>query len=310
MTMFRVSHISVSRRQQWSSTHHTFFGTVQPRGKQPCFRGLFLGVIAGILLTIGIMLTWIAGLSGIVEAGPILIGFSLIVFLVASCQFLQARKEQLLERQAEEQRRQAIATMAVNQDGDNPPETVIIEALTPSEMYSSTDDNAPPSYMEATESDLNHSVLLPEEVNEQIEDPPSYAEAMSTSCVEICTRGTTPASVCWIPPYYPHLSPPEHCYSSLSGPPIMMTSLDGEEVEDAERPVILTSLDREGTENNESPIIMTSLHPYRVENNEPPIIITSSHREGLRDNDLEISSDVDEFSDTSSSRRPSEEVQN
>lgn len=45
---------------------------------------------------------FIAGLSGIVEAGPILIGFSLIVFLVATCQFLQARKEQLLERQAEE----------------------------------------------------------------------------------------------------------------------------------------------------------------------------------------------------------------
>ena len=61
MTMFRVSHISVSR-QQWSSTHHSFFGTVQPRGKQPCFRGLFLGVIAGILLIIGIMLTWIGKL--------------------------------------------------------------------------------------------------------------------------------------------------------------------------------------------------------------------------------------------------------
>lgn len=62
MNMFRVSHISVSRRQQWNSTHHSFFGTVQPRGKQPCFRGLFLGVIAGILLIIGIMLTWIGEL--------------------------------------------------------------------------------------------------------------------------------------------------------------------------------------------------------------------------------------------------------
>lgn len=48
------------------------------------------------------MYTVLAGLSGIVEAGPILIGFSLIVFLVATCQFLQARKEHILERQAEE----------------------------------------------------------------------------------------------------------------------------------------------------------------------------------------------------------------
>lgn len=257
--MFRVSHISVSRRQQWNSTHHSFFGTVQPRGKQPCFRGLFLGVIAGILLIIGIMLTWIAGLSGIVEAGPILIGFSLIVFLVATCQFLQARKEQLLERQAEEQRRQTIATMAVSQDGENPPETVIIEAFTPSELYSSTDDNAPPSYMEATESDLNHSVLLPDEVDEQMEDPPSYAEAMSTSCVEISTRGTTPASACWVPPYYPYLSPPELCPINHCDPPIMMTSLD---------------------------------------------------REGVESNDLEISSDLDEYSEEINPVRDSQEMQN
>ncbi|XP_022332292.2 uncharacterized protein LOC111130000 isoform X2 [Crassostrea virginica] len=259
MTMFRVSHISVSR-QQWSSTHHSFFGTVQPRGKQPCFRGLFLGVIAGILLIIGIMLTWIAGLSGIVEAGPILIGFSLIVFLVATCQFLQARKEQLLERQAEEQRRQTIATMAVNQDGENPPETVIIETFAPSEMYRtcSTDDCAPPCYMEATESDLNHSVLLPEEVNEQLEDPPSYAEAMSSSCVELCTRGTTPASVCWVPPYYPAFSPPELCPTHPCEPPILMTPLD---------------------------------------------------REGVENNDLEISSDVDEFSEEISPQRVTGETQ-
>lgn len=98
-------------------------------------------------------------------------------------------------------------------------------------VFSSADDNAPPTYMQATESDLNQSVLLPEEVNEQLEDPPSYVEAMSTSCVELSTRGTTPASVCWVPPYYPYLSPPEHCHTSPSEPPIIMTSLDTEGVE-------------------------------------------------------------------------------
>jgi hypothetical protein len=134
--------------------------------------------------------------------------------------------------------------------------------------------------MQATESDLNHSVLLPEEVNEQLEDPPSYVETMSTSCVELGTRGPTPASVCWVPPYSPYLSPPEHFHTSPSD------SLEREGVESHGLDPS-DSLDREGTESS-------GLDP-----SEPPVIMTSLHKEVVLSNDLEISSDVDDLSETS-----------
>ncbi|XP_021372674.1 uncharacterized protein LOC110462808 [Mizuhopecten yessoensis] len=183
--MFHGAHLRMRRGNQ-PSTFHSFFGSVYTGNKQPFRRGIMFVFIAGVLILVGGILTWLGysnvfGNSRISTMGPLLIALALLMFLIAIRQFLLAKKQTLHNRgRLEQLAGGTVAAVVINSDEMDDTVTVIMDTLNDSpEVCRPHGESQPPSYQEATDTPV--ILLAPSAPDYHSDPPPSYEEAITDS---------------------------------------------------------------------------------------------------------------------------------
>ncbi|CAI9734869.1 Hypothetical predicted protein [Octopus vulgaris] len=193
--MFHSANIHMVQRVRRPNALRTYFASssIIP-GKEPFRRGVLFSTVAGIMLTIGGLLTWMS-FNKIFGArasmmGPLLIALSLGLMFFSLRQFLIARKQ---SHTAARERirfqalsREAVAAMVINREDGIGAVTVIMDTV---DMRSDASwrsapsmEYAPPSYSEVlqrTHSPSSSSVPQLSPPDRDSEPPPSYDEAVA-----------------------------------------------------------------------------------------------------------------------------------
>ncbi|XP_064602869.1 uncharacterized protein LOC135468511 [Liolophura sinensis] len=161
-------------------------------GREPFRRGILFVTVAGILLLVGGILTWL-GFNDVFggEAsmtGPLLIALSVLLLLFSTRQFLIAKKRTLDARgriQFQPVGRGAVAALVIDRDDHIGAVTVIMDTGredsdgdTTWRAY--TREYAPPSYYEVTQQEMGVSTISRDypATAADTEPPPTYEEAI------------------------------------------------------------------------------------------------------------------------------------
>ncbi|XP_069117460.1 uncharacterized protein [Argopecten irradians] len=188
--MFHGAHLRMRTRGNQPSSFHSFFGSVYTGNKQPLRRGILCVFIAGVLILVGGILTWmgyrdIFGNSRDSTIGPLLIALAILIFLIAIRQFILAKKQAIHNQERLEQLAGGtVAAVVINADERDDTVTVIMDAINNSpEILRPDGDIHPPSYMEATDTDV--IPMAPSAPDYHSDPPPSYEEAITDTCPNI-----------------------------------------------------------------------------------------------------------------------------
>ncbi|KAL5008939.1 hypothetical protein ScPMuIL_014520 [Solemya velum] len=209
-TIFHSSHIHVPRHRGPTALR-TFvtsssFGRA---GKEPFRRGVLFTTIAGGLLLIGGILTWLGfnndlfgGKSSM--TGPLLIALSILLLLFSARQFIVAKKCSANQNTLElpQPTQSTVTAMVIDGDDGVGAVTVVMDTVEleppPARFYSN--DYAPPSYIEVTQRSNSNTSSLPQNSPSEAdyEPPPSYEETVqATVPTTIVPQRGTMNSECW-----------------------------------------------------------------------------------------------------------------
>ncbi|XP_033734350.1 uncharacterized protein LOC117323319 [Pecten maximus] len=187
--MFHGAHLRMRTRGSQPSSFHSFFGSVYTGNKQPFRRGVMFVFIAGVLILVGGILTWMGYSNVFVNSrisyiGPLLIALALLMFLIAIRQFLLAKKQTIHNRERLEQLAgETVAAVVINTDERDDTVTVIMDTINNSPEIRPHGEIQPPSYLEATDTPV--IPMVPSAPDYHSDPPPSYEEAITDTGPEI-----------------------------------------------------------------------------------------------------------------------------
>lgn len=190
--MFHSANVHMVQRARRPNALRTYIASssIIP-GKEPFRRGVLFSTVAGIIMIVGGLLTWM-GFNNVFGGrasmmGPLFIALSLLLMFFSTRQFLIARKQsRIAQERIQTLSRDAVAAMVINREDGIGAVTVIMDAvdMSPDTSWRSNHsvEYAPPSYSEVlgqSYTPSSTSARQPSPSEQDFEPPPSYDEAVA-----------------------------------------------------------------------------------------------------------------------------------
>lgn len=190
--MFHSANVHMVQRARRPNALRTYIASssIIP-GKEPFGRGVLFSTVAGIIMIVGGLLTWM-GFNNVFSGrasmmGPLFIALSLLLMFFSTRQFLIARKQsRIAQERIQTLSRDAVAAMVINREDGIGAVTVIMDAvdMSPDTSWRSNHsvEYAPPSYSEVlgqSYTPSSTSARQPSPSEQDFEPPPTYDEAVA-----------------------------------------------------------------------------------------------------------------------------------